>query len=136
MLLKFTIEKKLNFIQLLDSKFSVKNNKATSESSAEAILNFISYFEHYDQGVLVFDGDSLVGTNISGQTQIRFDLEKFSRCLTDSNTYQKSILSIFNGNISKKGETPKKRYFFVTSSDFMVDRLKSNICFPLTSDET
>ena len=136
MLLQFTIEQELNFIQLLDSTFSVKNNKATSESSAESILNFICYFEHYDQGVLLFDGDSLVGTSISGQTQIRFDLEKFSRSLTDSNTYQKGLLTIFNGNISNKSETPKKWYFFVTSSDFMVDRFKRDICFPLTTEET
>jgi hypothetical protein len=45
-------------------------------------------------------------------------------------------LSIFNGNIFNKGETPKKWYFFVTSSGFLVDRFKSDAFFPLTSKET
>ena len=108
-LLNFTFQQKLNLIQLFDPIFLFNNKKATSEGYAEALLNFSSYFE---EGVLIFDADSLVGTNISGTTQIRFDQEKFSNNLTDSSTYQRGLLTIFKANNSTEKETPKKWYFF------------------------
>jgi hypothetical protein len=133
-LLDFTIQQELNSIQLFDPIFLFNNKKAaaTSEGYGESLLNFISYFE---DGVLIYDADSLVGTNISGTTQIRFDQEKFNNNLTDTSTYQRGLLNIFKANSSNEKETPKKWYFFVTSSVFLVDLFKRDICFPLTKEE-
>lgn len=127
-LLDFTIQQELNSIQLFDPIFLFNNKKAaaTSEGYGESLLNFISYFE---DGVLIYDADSLVGTNISGATQIRFDQEKFNNNLTDTSTYQRGLLNIFKANSSNEKETPKKWYFFVASSVFLVDLFKRDICY-------
>ena len=91
-ILDFTIELQLNYIRLLDSGFSAKNSKSSSDSAADAILNFLSEYIHFKEGVIIFDCDSLVGTSISGTTEIRFDPDKFNQSVSDSSAWQKGYL--------------------------------------------
>jgi hypothetical protein len=74
-ILFFTIHSKINFVKLIDSSFMKQSggDDENPSSSANAIMSFYEEFREYNDGVLVFNGDEIVGINESGSIETGFD---------------------------------------------------------------
>ena len=72
-ILFFTIYSKINFVKLIDSSFMKQSGGDDENAGASAIMSFYEEFREYNDGVLVFNGDEVVGINESGSIETGFD---------------------------------------------------------------
>lgn len=147
-ILFMSIHLKIDYIKLIDTEFTTILQGAESDSSVlNLIFDCFVDFEHYNNGLLLFDADTVVGVQTSGTDDATID-ENLSQSIKEMDVWQKCILHIFKsiskmsngGNDGDEGESEMsiKQHpwcIFVTSSKFLVDQFKAALVFPLTDKE-
>ena len=137
-LLYLTIYLKINFVKLIDSNFIKQNSEDNLGSgAASAILNFYDEYKDYSDGVVMFNGDEIVGINESGTVETGFERTKFNTSIIDQTAWTKALAHIFSKVKTPTADQtmPKKMLIFATGSKFLNDSFKASFKFPLTETE-
>ena len=135
-LLQFTIDLKINYIKLIDAAYATKNSKSGESSASDAIMLFLNDFVNFTEGIVVIDGDTVVGTSISGTTETRYDPTKPNKSFNDASAWLKGVLPMFvTKTVISSNSVPRKWYIFATKEEFLLDSFKRDVNFPLTQKE-
>ncbi|CAF0753965.1 unnamed protein product [Brachionus calyciflorus] len=142
-LLYFCIYLNIDYVKVIDTDYKILQGAEEKSSTLNLILDCFTDFDNYDNGLLVFDGDTIVGVNDSGKIEDALT-DDLSRSINDQDVWKNCIIHIFRKliqNDKEKNANDNSNIdvhpwcIFVTSHKFLVDSFKDALKFPLTNKE-
>lgn len=133
-LLVLAVMFKVPYFQLIDSNLVLADSAFEQNTMIEMILEKLNEYEQYDNSMIVFDADTLVG--ISESMSDSSMSESLSYSIQNNSVWQQIILHSFKGKFGKKGQKNKidehKWCIFISNSEFLINQFKKltklNLC--------
>jgi hypothetical protein len=140
-LLFFCIFLEIDFVKMIDTNYVILQGAEGKSSMLSLILDCFIDFDNYENGLLLFDGDTIVGVSGSGKTDDALTND-LNRQINDLEIWKNCIIHIFRKIIKKDESREEKKNkdihpwcIFTTSEKFLVDSFKDSLKFPLTNKE-
>lgn len=133
MLLVFAVMFKIPYFQLIDSNLIMSNSAFEQSTAIEMILEKLNEYDQYEDSMMVFDADTLVG--ISESMSDSSMSESLSYSIQNTSIWQQVILHTFKGKFAKREGEKHKWCVIISSSEFLITQFKKLTKFELCKEE-
>ena len=123
-LLKLAFHLKVPYFQLVDSNLILSNSAFDENLMLEMVLEKLNEYDQYEDSMLIFDADTLVGVSESLSDSSFSPSSSYS--IQNSRLWQNVLLHNFKSAFSKESSKNSKHKWFIiiSSSEFLIDQLK------------
>lgn len=132
-LIKLSIQFKVPLLHLIDSPSLLLNSAYDENSALESIREKLNEYEQYDDSMVVFDIDTLVGILESMSDSAMS--ESISYSIQSNQIWQKVIVHNFKMPFGVQENSKHKWCILISASEFLIGQLKRLTSFPFSNRE-
>lgn len=139
-LLKLSIEKSIDFIQMFDVSMMLSNGAFDDNASMECALEKLAEWQEYASSMAIFDVDSLIGVSANVSDSSMGQSNSYS--ITNNRMWHQVVIQTANSNLSSSSSAAaaaarkKHKWVVVVSkSEFVCEQFKLLSKFPQTESE-
>ena len=133
-LLQLAILLEVPYFQLIDSSLALANSAFDENSIIEMILEKLNEYQQYDNSMLVFDADTLVGISESLIDSANTDTLSYS--FQNGHLWQQIILNVFKSEFSSQFGAKHRWCVIISSNEFLINQFKKMTKFEYCHKES
>ena len=131
--LKLALKLNVPYFQLIDSNLVLSSLAFDENLILEMILEKLNEYEQYDDSMLIFDADTLVGVSESMSDSSFSPSSSYS--FQNSRIWQNVLLHNFKSTFSKSKNGKHKWFIIISSTEFLINQLKKQTNFKYCEKE-